>query len=94
MAYYISFKGDLLVGRSNYIDWVKRANLFLEINSFMLYIDNTKHALDKSFYYESNSDGHMTKPHSPELAIQYINKKAEFKHNQTKALGTIKSIIT
>jgi hypothetical protein len=94
MAYHISFKGDLFVGRSNNIDWVKKANLFLEINSFMPYIDNTEHAPNKSLYYESNSDGHITKPYSPKLAIRYINKKAEFKRNQTKALGVIKSIIT
>jgi gag-polypeptide of LTR copia-type len=94
MANTISFKGDLLVGKSNYIDWVKRANLFLEINGFMPYIDNTEHAPDKSFYYKSNSDGHITKPYSPELAIRYIYKKAEFERNQTKALGAIKSIIT
>jgi hypothetical protein len=95
MANTISFKGDLLVGRSNYIDWVKRANLFLEINGFMPYIYNTEHTRDKSFYYKSNSDGQTTnKPYSPELAIRYIDKKAEFKRNQTKALGAIKSIIT
>jgi hypothetical protein len=35
----------------------------------------------------------MTKPHSPELAIRYIDKKAEFERNLTKALGAIKSII-
>jgi hypothetical protein len=61
----------------------------------MPYIDNTEHAPDKSFYYELNSDGYMTnKPHSPELAIRYIDKKTEFERNQTKALGAIKSIIT
>jgi hypothetical protein len=60
----------------------------------MLYIDNTEHAPDKSLYYESNSNGHITKPYSPELAIRYIDKKTEFERNQTKALGTIKSIVT
>jgi hypothetical protein len=60
----------------------------------MLYIDNTEYAPDKSLYYETNSDGHMTKPHSLKLAIRYINKKIEFERNQTKALGIIKSIIT
>jgi hypothetical protein len=91
----ISFKGDLLIGKSNYIDWVKRASLFLEINGFMPYIDNTEHAPDKSLYYESDSEGHVTKkPYSPELAIRYIDKKAEFERNQTKAFGAIKSIIS
>jgi len=78
----ISFKGDLLIGKFNYIDWVKRASLFLEINGFMPYIDNIKHILDKSLYYESDSDGHVTnKPYSLELAIRYIDKKAKFERN-------------
>ena len=91
----ISFKGDLLIGRSNYINWVKRASLFLEINGFMPYINNTKQAPDKSLYYESDLDGHVTnKPYSLELAIWYIDKKAEFERNQIKALGAIKLIIS
>ena len=60
----------------------------------MPYIDNTEHAPDKSLYYELDSDGHTTKPYSPELAIRYIDKKAEFERNQIKALGAIKSIIS
>jgi hypothetical protein len=60
----------------------------------MLCIDNTGYAPDKSIYYESNSDGHITnKPYSPELVIRYIDKKIKSKRNQTKALGIIKSII-
>ena len=77
MANNISFKGDLLIGKSNYINWVKKASLFLEINSFMPYIDNTKYTPDKSLYYKSNSDSYMTnKPYSPKLAIRYIDKKS------------------
>ena len=95
MANNISFKGDLLIGKSNYIDWVKRANLFLEINGFMPYIDNTEHTPDKSLYYKSDSNGHVTnKPYSPKLAIRYIDKKSKFERNQIKALGAIKSIIS
>jgi hypothetical protein len=61
----------------------------------MPYINNTEQAPDKSLYYESDSDSHMTnKPYSPELAIRYINKKAKFERNQIKALGAIKSIIS
>ena len=48
----------------------------------MPYIDNIKHILDKSLYYESDSDGHVTnKPYSLELAIRYIDKKAKFERN-------------
>jgi len=91
----ISFKGDLLIGKSNYINWVKRASLFLEINSFMPYIDNTEHIPDKLLYYKLDSDSYVTnKPYSPKLAIWYIDKKAKFERNQIKALGAIKSIIS
>jgi hypothetical protein len=82
MANNTSFKGNLLIGKSNYINWVKRANLFLEINNFIPYINNTKHIPDKSLYYKSNSDSHITnKPYSPKLAIRYIDKKAKFEQN-------------
>jgi hypothetical protein len=61
----------------------------------MPYIDNTEYTLDKSLYYKSNSDSHVTnKPYSPKLAIWYIDKKAKFKRNQIKTLGAIKSIIS
>ena len=89
MASNISFKGELLIKKSNYINWLRKANLFLEINSFMPYIDGTEKAPDKSLYYGSDS-----KPHSPELAVKYIDKEAEFNRNLSKALGAIKSIIS
>ena len=66
-----------MISRSNHIDWVKRASLFLEINGFMPYIDNTEHIPDKSLHYKSNSDSHITnKPYSLELDIRYIDKKS------------------
>jgi hypothetical protein len=55
----------------------------------MLYINSSEKAPNKAFYYKSDSE-----PYSPELAIKYIDKKAEFERNQTKTLGTIKSIIS
>jgi hypothetical protein len=39
---YNSFKGDLLVGKSNYIEWLANAKLFFEINGFMPYINETE----------------------------------------------------
>jgi hypothetical protein len=84
-----------LIGKSNYINWVKRASLFLEINSFMPYIDNIEHIPDKLLYYKLDSDSHVTnKPYSPKLAIWYINKKAKFERNQIRTFGAIKSIIS
>jgi hypothetical protein len=50
MANNISFKGDFLVGKSNYIEWLKKTDLFLEINGFMLYINSTKKAPNKALY--------------------------------------------
>jgi len=90
MANNISFKGDCLVSRSNYINWVKRASLFLEINGFMLYINGTESPPDKTLYYK---DTVKNKAYSPELAVRYIDKLSEYERNQSKALGAIKSII-
>ena len=89
MASGISFKGEKLVGRSNYIEWLTNATLFLEINGFMPYIDGSEVKPDKSLYYKEDNT-----PYSPELAVKYIDKLAEFSRNNTRALGAIKSIIS
>ena len=52
MSNFSSFKGDKLVGISNYIEWKTNINLFLEINSYILYIDGTKESPSKSLYYK------------------------------------------
>jgi len=46
----ISFKGDKLVRRSNYIEWLTNAKLFLEINGFIPYIDGSETKPNKSLY--------------------------------------------
>jgi gag-polypeptide of LTR copia-type len=84
-----SFKGDKLVGRTNYIEWLNNATLFLEINGFMSYIDGSEASPIKSLYYNNEN-----KPYSPELAVRYIEKESEFLRNSKKALGAIKSIIS
>ena len=89
MASNISFKGEKLVGRSNYIKWLTNATLFFEINGFILYIDSSELASNKSLYYQENN-----KAYSPELVVKYIDKLAEFQRNNTRALSTIKSIIS
>jgi hypothetical protein len=48
MASSISFKGEKLVGRSNYIEWLTNATLFFEINGFMPYIDGSESEPNKS----------------------------------------------
>lgn len=83
------FKGDLLVGKSNYIEWLNNATLYLELNGYMPYINSTKKAPDFTLYYKDSNT-----PYSPELAIRYIDKKTEFEENSLRALGAIKSIIS
>jgi hypothetical protein len=83
------FKGDLLVGKSNYIEWLNNATLYLELNGFMPYIKGTKLAPDINLYYKDSNT-----PYSPELAIRYIDRKTEFEENTLRALGAIKSIIS
>jgi hypothetical protein len=68
----ITFKEKKLVGRSNYIEWLTNVTLFFEINSFMSYINGSKLEPNKGLYYNSDT------AYSPELAVKYINKLAEF----------------
>ena len=90
-----TFKGDKLVGKTNYIEWYNDATLFLEINGYMPYIDGTELSPNKALYYKANTDGTLSdKPYSPELGVKYIEKELEFQRNNKKALGAIKSIIS
>ena len=91
MSYNI-FKGELLVSKSNYIEWLARANLFFEINSFILYIDETEEEPNKELYY--NIGDKKDTPRIAELAVKYTKKLSKFRRNSTKALGAIKSIIS
>ena len=65
------------------------AKLFLEINSFIPYINSSEAIPNKDLYYDDKN-----KPYSPELAVCYINKEAEYYKNSKKTLGAIKSIIS
>jgi hypothetical protein len=85
----ISFRGEKLIGKSNYIEWLSNAKLFLEINGFMAYIDGTENKPIKSLYYDEDGDAK-----SDELAVKYYEKSSEFERNNKKALGAIKSIIS
>jgi hypothetical protein len=60
-----SFKGQKLIGKSNYIEWLNEAKLYLEINGFMSYIDNTIQSPNKSLYYNGDT------PYTPELGVKY-----------------------
>ena len=89
MSSTISFKGDKLVGKSNYIKWLIEAKLFLEINGFMPYVDNSESRPNKSLYFDSNNEAKSNK-----LAIKFYEKESELNRNNTRALGLLKSIIS
>ena len=84
-----SFKENLLIDKTNYIEQKNKVTLQLEINSYILYIDGFENGLNKSLYYNSED-----KAYNPELAIKYIEKELEFEKNSKKALEAIKSTIS
>ena len=90
------YKGEPLVGKSNYIEWKTKADLYLEINGYMPYIKGTKVEPNKALYFkkEKNEETLSTEPYSPETAIKYYERIAEYEDNQNKALGALKSIIS
>jgi len=85
------YKGPKLVGRFNYIEWLKEASIFLEIGGYMPYIDGSEpNLISFRFLYYNNTN--ITR--SLELAVKYIEREADFKRNTKKALGAIKAIIS
>ena len=86
------YKGQPLVGKSNYIEWKTQADLYLEINGYIPYTNGTKLGPDKALYY-TTAKGEET-PYSPETAIKYSERLIEYEDNQLKALGALKSIIS
>jgi hypothetical protein len=90
------FKGEPLIGKSNYIEWKTKADLYLEVNSYIPYINRAKLKLNKALYYKAikeKNDGD-DKPYSLETAIKYAEKLSEYEDNSNKALGAIKSILS
>jgi hypothetical protein len=83
----LSFKGDKLIGRSNFLEWKKNAIFFLEIGGYIFYLDNIKIIPNKSLYFDKE------KPKSIKFNIKYINKLNEYEANEKKALGVFKLII-
>ena len=74
-----TFKGDKLVGKTNYIKQYNNATLFLEINDYIPYIDSIELSPNKALYYKANTDSTISnKPYSPELGFKYIEKELEF----------------
>lgn len=103
MTSFSSFKGDKLIGRSNYIEWKNNADLFLEINGYMSYIDGSENKPNKSLYYDvktiTDKNGretstYNTEPFSKDLGARYADRLSEFNRNNKRALGALKSIIS
>ncbi|KAF7939175.1 uncharacterized protein EAE97_007256 [Botrytis byssoidea] len=83
----ISFIPEALKGRSNYMEWKYRSEIYLGINGFMTYIDGTEAPPNKALY--TNSKGEFL---SRELAITYNDNLSEYHRDERKALGAVQSI--
>ena len=102
MSNLTSFKGDKLVGSSNYVEWKTSADLFLEINGYMSYIDESETIPHKTLYYkvetQTDKSGKESKaygePKSAELGVRYAERLSEYTRNSKRALGALKSIIS
>ena len=101
MSNFLSFKDNKLVNIFNYIKQKTNTNLFLEINSYILYINGTKESPSKSLYYKietsTNKKGKETRSYSNtlllKLSTRYSNKILEYNYNNKRALSALKLII-
>ena len=90
-----SYKGKVLVGKSNYLEWLSDAKLYLEINGYMPYITQLEVVPNKDLYYNiSEIEDKPDKAKSNELAVRYYERLSDFNRNDAKALGALKSIIS
>jgi gag-polypeptide of LTR copia-type len=90
------YKGEPLIGKSNYIEWKIKADLYLKINSYMSYITGLKKEPEKSLYFTKEGEGKNVKEvlYSHETAIKYFKRLTEYEDNQNKALEALKSILS
>ncbi|CAL3968142.1 unnamed protein product [Diplocarpon coronariae] len=89
-----TFKGELLVGKSNYTEWINTASLFLEVNGHMSYIDGSELPPRRSIYFKRESESSTYIPISDELSVRYYEKLGDFERASKKALRALKSIIS
>ena len=77
------FKGEPLIGKSNYIEWKTKADLYLEVNGYMPYINRAKPKPNKALYYKAiKEEGEEDdEPYSLETAIKYAEQLSEFEDN-------------
>jgi hypothetical protein len=83
MISFLSFKGDKLIERSNYIEWKNNADLFLEINDYISYINGSESKLNKALYYgiiiirdkesDKETSAYDSDPFSRELSARYAD---------------------
>ncbi|CAL3971483.1 unnamed protein product [Diplocarpon coronariae] len=69
-----TFKGELLVGKSNYSEWINTASLFLEVNGYMSYIDGSELPPRRSIYFKRESESSTYIPILDELSIRFRDK--------------------
>ncbi|CAL3971485.1 unnamed protein product [Diplocarpon coronariae] len=69
-----TFKGELLVGKSNYTEWINTASLFLKVNGHMSYIDGSELPPRRSIYFKRESESLTYIPISDELSIRFRDK--------------------
>jgi hypothetical protein len=88
-----TFRGEKLVGRSNYIEWLPEAEIYLKVQGYMPYIKGTISKPNKSLYYHKEEDGTIV-PKSDELAIKFEEKEEAFTYKNSQALAAIQSTIS
>ncbi|CAL3972652.1 unnamed protein product [Diplocarpon coronariae] len=69
-----TFKGELLVGKSNYTEWINTASLFLKVNGHMSYIDGSELPPRRSIYFKRESESSTYIPILDELSIRFRDK--------------------
>ena len=75
------YKGESLIGKSNYIEQKIRADLYLEINDYIPYITRAKNKLDKALFFKKKKGDITDEPYSLETAIKYYERLTEFEDN-------------
>jgi len=89
----VPFKGEKLIGRSNYIEWLIEAELYLKVNGFMPYILGIIKEPNRTLYFDKTEDG-IIEAKSAELAIKYEDKLDDYNNKNSRALAALQSTIS
>ena len=78
---FITFKGEKLIRKSNYIEQLNLIDLYLEINGYMPYVNGSAIPLIRDLYYKKvekfDKDGKnyiVWDAYSLELTVKYYEK--------------------